>query len=181
MNFDPMVWGVVADKLINNSLTASSLAFWLAIMVVTYFIGVVANAVNTYLLEKTGQAFVRDIRVDLFAKFENQSLAYHHETHSGELVTRIVSDVDAMEQSVLLGVTSLTGEIVTFIVVAGMVLWISPLVGSVSILLHLHSHLQPASEIHLCRRAQTLGKDRIVRPGSPDWSPSDASVWATRR
>ena len=134
MNFHPLVWGIVADKLISGSLTSSSLAFWLAVMLFTYLVGVVVNAIHTYLLEKAGQAFVRDIRVELFAKFEHQSLAYHHDTHSGELVTRIISDVDAMEQSVLQGLTSLLGELVTFVVVAGMVLWISPLVGSVSIL-----------------------------------------------
>ena len=133
-NFHPMVWGIVADALLDGSLTGSSLVFWLSMMFGTYVVGVGANAMHTFLLEKTGQAFVRDVRVDLFDKFEVQSMAYHHDTHSGELVTRIVSDVDAMEQSVLQGLTGLIGEAVTFIVVAGMVLWISPLVGTVSIL-----------------------------------------------
>ena len=44
-------------------------------------------------------------------------------------MTRITSDVDAMEQSVLQGLTSLLEEFVTFLVVATMVIWISPLVG----------------------------------------------------
>ncbi|MCB1062103.1 MAG: ABC transporter ATP-binding protein [Verrucomicrobiae bacterium] len=39
-----------------------------------------------------------------------------------------------MEQSVLQGLTGLIEEVVTFIIVAGMVLWISPLVGALSIL-----------------------------------------------
>lgn len=77
---------------------------------------------------------VRDLRSELFAKFEAQSLAYHRDTSSGELVTRVTSDVDAMEQSSTQGVTGLLEEIVTFFVVAGMVLWISPLVGAASIL-----------------------------------------------
>jgi ABC-type multidrug transport system fused ATPase/permease subunit len=134
MNFHPLVWGFVADRLVEKTLTPGILAMWLAIMFATYLIGLGAGAVQSFLLEKTGQAFVRDIRAELFAKFEAQSLAYHRDRSTGELVTRITSDVDAMEQSVLQGLTSLLEEIVTFIVVAAMVLWISPLVGTASIL-----------------------------------------------
>ncbi|MEM9478149.1 MAG: ABC transporter ATP-binding protein [Verrucomicrobiota bacterium] len=134
INFHPLVWGVVADDLVEGTLTLSSLGFWLAVMLGTYLVGLVLSALHSYLLEKTGQAFVREIRSDLFRKFQNQSLGYHRDHSTGELVTRVTSDVDAMEQSVLQGLTSLIEEIVTFIVVAAMVLWISPIVGSLSIL-----------------------------------------------
>ncbi len=134
INFHPLVWGYVADGLVEKTLTPAILGMWLAIMFGTYLIGAAANAMHSYLLEKTGQAVVRDLRSELFAKFEAQSLAYHRDTSTGELVTRITSDVDAMEQSVLQGLTNLLEEIVTFIIVAGIVLWISPLVGAASIL-----------------------------------------------
>lgn len=134
INFHPLVWGIVADDLIEGTLNLSTLLLWLAIMFATYIFGVGANAWHTYLLEKTGQAFVRDIRSDLFRKFQGQALGYHRDNSTGELVTRITSDVDAMEQSVLQGITKLIEEVVTFVVVAGMVLWLSPLVGSLSIL-----------------------------------------------
>ncbi|MFT6179648.1 MAG: ABC-type multidrug transport system fused ATPase/permease subunit [Akkermansiaceae bacterium] len=134
INFHPLVWGFVADALVEKTLTPNVLAIWLVVMFLTYLVGLGAGAVQSYLLEKTGQAFVRDIRAELFSKFESQSLAYHRDRSTGELVTRITSDVDAMEQSVLQGLTSLLEEIVTFFVVAGMVLWISPVVGGASIL-----------------------------------------------
>lgn len=134
VNFHPLVWGFVADALVGQSLTPSLLGGWLAAMLAAYLIGLGANAVQGYLLEKTGQAFVRDIRGELFAKFQAQSLGYHRDHSSGELVTRITSDVDAMEQSVLQGLTSLLEEFVTFLVVAAMVIWISPVVGLTSII-----------------------------------------------
>jgi ATP-binding cassette, subfamily B, bacterial len=133
-NFHPLVWGYVADRLVAKSLTPVVLGWWLAVMLVSYLVGLAAGAVQAFLLEKTGPALIRDLRRELFAKFENQSLAYHRDTATGELVTRITSDIDAMEQSVLQGLTGLLEEIVTFVVVAGMVLWLSPLVGSLSIL-----------------------------------------------
>jgi ATP-binding cassette, subfamily B, bacterial len=134
INFHPLVWAYVADGLVDKTLTPSVLWMWLAIMFASYIIGIATNSWHTYLMEKTGQAIVRDLRCELFAKFQSQSLAYHRDTSTGELVTRITSDVDAMEQSVLQGLTSLLEEIVTFIVVASIVLWISPLVGAASIL-----------------------------------------------
>ena len=134
INFHPMIWGFVADALIDQTLTVNVLLCWLLVMSVSYLIGIVAQGVQSYLLEKTGQAFVRDIRLELFRKFEDQSLGYHRDCSSGELVTRITSDVDAMEQSVLQGLTALLEEIVTFIFVVSMVIWISPLVGLASIL-----------------------------------------------
>ena len=134
VNFHPLVWGFVADHLVAQTLTPGLLAGWLAIMLTTYVIGLGLGAWQTYLLERAGQAFVRDIRVELFTKFERQSLGYHHDHSSGELVTRMTGDVDAMEQSVLQGLTTLLEEVVTFIVVAAMVLWLSPVVGAASIL-----------------------------------------------
>lgn len=133
INFHPLVWGFVADALVEQTLTLSALSWWLAIMLATYLVGLTAGGLHSYLLEKTGQAFVRDIRAELFIKFQNQSIAYHRDHNSGELVTRITSDVDAMEQSVLQGLTSLLEEMVTFGVVAAMVIWLSPVVGLASI------------------------------------------------
>lgn len=134
VNFHPLVWGFVADGLVEETLTPGALGVWLVVMLASYLVGIGAGAFQTYLLEKTGQAFVRDIRAELFRKFQFQSLGYHRNHSSGELVTRITSDVDAMEQSVLQGLTALLEECVTFVVVAGMVLWISPVVGSASII-----------------------------------------------
>lgn len=134
INFHPLIWGFVADALVEQTLTMEVLGFWLVVMTGGYVVGLVVHGVHSYLLDKTGQAFVRDIRAELFKKFEDQSVAYHRDNSSGELVTRITSDVDAMEQSVLQGLTSLLEEIVTFFVVAAMVIWISPLVGMASII-----------------------------------------------
>jgi len=134
VNFHPLVWGFVADRLVEKTLTPEVLGMWLGIMLATYLAGLVMGAWQNYLLERTGQAFVRDIRKELFAKFQLQSLGYHHDHSTGELVTRMTGDVDAMEQSVLQGLTTLLEEVVTFFVVATMVLWLSPVVGAASIL-----------------------------------------------
>ena len=66
VNFHPLVWGFVADALVDQTLTSGVLVMWLTIMFASYLIGIAAGAVQSYLLEKTGQAFVRDIRKERF-------------------------------------------------------------------------------------------------------------------
>ena len=80
-------------------------------------------------IEKAGQGFVRDVRNAVFAHLEGQSLDYHHERRTGDLVARVISDVDAMETSVLGNLSDLLGEMVTFFVVAGIVIWLQSIIG----------------------------------------------------
>lgn len=56
-------------------------------------------------------------------------MSYHYERHTGDLVARVISDVDAMETSVLANLSDLLGELVTFVVVAGVVIWLQPIIG----------------------------------------------------
>ncbi|MGI9243063.1 MAG: hypothetical protein ACR2RV_19860, partial [Verrucomicrobiales bacterium] len=56
VNFHPLVWGFVADRLVEKSLTPGILGMWLAIMFGTYLVGLCCGAIQTYLLEMTGQA-----------------------------------------------------------------------------------------------------------------------------
>ena len=65
VNFHPLVWGFVADHLVEQTLTPRLLGMWLTIMLVTYLIGLALGAFQSYILEKAGQAFVRDIRIEL--------------------------------------------------------------------------------------------------------------------
>ena len=54
---------------------------------------------------------------------------YHHERRTGDLVARVISDVDAMETSVLGNLSDLLSEMLTFVVVAGIVIWLQPVIG----------------------------------------------------
>ena len=47
VNFHPLVWGFVADHLVEQTLTPRLLAGWLGIMLATYVIGLVLGAVQT--------------------------------------------------------------------------------------------------------------------------------------
>ena len=124
----PLVWKYVVDDVL---IAGNVAGLWVAlvVMLASQLVATLAAALQSYFIEKAGQGFVRDVRDAVFSHLEAQSLSYHHEQHTGDLVARVISDVDAMETSVLANVSDLLGELVTFIVVAAVVIWLQPVIG----------------------------------------------------
>jgi ABC-type multidrug transport system fused ATPase/permease subunit len=111
----------------------AELGIALGIMLIAHLLAIIASAGQDYLLEWVGRSSTRDIREKVFSHLQSQSLDYHHDNNPGDFVTRVVSDVDAMQQSVLNGLTGLLDELLTFIIVAGVVISLQPVVGTAAI------------------------------------------------
>jgi ABC-type multidrug transport system fused ATPase/permease subunit len=124
----PMIWKYVVDDVL---LARDAAGLWiaLAIMLASQLGATLFAALQSYFIEKAGQGFVRDVRNAIFSHLGEQSMGYHHERHTGDLVARVISDVDAMETSVLANLSDLLGELVTFAVVAALVIWLQPVIG----------------------------------------------------
>ena len=124
----PLVWRYVVDDVL---LAGNAGGLWVAlgVMLASQLAATLFAALQSYFIEKAGQGFVRDVRNAVFSHLEEQSMSYHHERHTGDLVARVISDVDAMETSVLANLSDLLGELVTFVVVAGVVIWLQPIIG----------------------------------------------------
>jgi len=125
----PLFWKYVVDDVLPEEDLTKLLLVCLA-MLVSYLIGTAAGTLQDFFLEKAGQGFVRDLRVEAYDKLAHQSMRYHHDRKTGDLVTRVISDVDAMENSVLRNVSGLVQEIFTFIIVAGIVIALQPVIGA---------------------------------------------------
>ena len=124
----PLVWRYVVDDVL---LAGNAGGLWVAlgVMLASQLAATLFAALQSYLIEKAGQGFVRDVRNAVFSHLEEQSMSYHHERHTGDLVARVISVVDAMETSDLAMLSDLVGELVTFVVVAGVVIWLQPIIG----------------------------------------------------
>jgi len=55
---------------------------------------------NFFLLEKIGQTVIRDMRSRVFQHIHLQSLSFFHKTPTGELISRVVSDINYMQGAV---------------------------------------------------------------------------------
>jgi len=124
----PLVWRFVVDHLIAGP-DARALLAAVGVMLGAQLLASATGALHGYLLGRTGQCLVRDLRAALFARLESQSLAWHHDRRAGDLATRVISDVDAMEGSVLRDLSDLLEEGLTFLIVAGVVIALQPVVG----------------------------------------------------
>lgn len=124
----PLVWRYVVDEVIPDQLAGGLIAAIL-IMIGAQILASGTGAIQEYFLEKAGQSFVRDVRNAIYARVGAQSMAYHHDRRTGDLVTRVISDVDAMESAVLRSLSNLLEEIFTFVIVAAIVIWLQPVVG----------------------------------------------------
>ena len=79
-----------------------------------------------YLLEKVGQSVVRDLRNNLYRHIQTQSLAFFYKTPTGELISRIISDVALIQgavSNVLVGVIKDSCQIVFLVCVVFYMNW----------------------------------------------------------
>src|SRR5436309_947935 len=91
---------------------------WLALA----FLGVkLAQFLFSYfqevLLNSVGQRVMYDLRSELFDKLQRQEVAYFDRNPVGRIMTRLTSDVDALNELFTSGVIELLGAVVVFIAV----------------------------------------------------------------
>jgi ATP-binding cassette subfamily B protein len=83
----------------------------LTIIVVAFFIlgaiGWLAGTVQTYLTSWVGERVLADLRVRLFRHLGRLSLGYYERNRTGAIVSRLTNDVEALDQLVTDGLTSL--------------------------------------------------------------------------
>jgi len=70
---------------------------------------------STYCTSWVSYRFIRDLRVDVLAKLQSLSLAYHQRATTGDLLTRINGDTSALHRCMILGFADLTKEPVTIL------------------------------------------------------------------
>jgi subfamily B ATP-binding cassette protein MsbA len=82
----------------------------------------VVGAVSTYaeksITTRVGQWVMHDLRTTLYSHMQRLSLAYHDHTQTGDLLSRVTSDIDAIQSFIASG---LLGALVSSLTLVGMV------------------------------------------------------------
>src|SRR6266576_5428980 len=84
-------------------------------LVFSYFQAVLLNTV--------GQFVMFDIRRELYDKLQHQEIAYYDRNPVGRIMTRLTTDVDALNELFTQGVTDLLGDLVMIVAIISMMLW----------------------------------------------------------
>ena len=85
------------------------------LFVIAGLVGWLAGYYQTYLSSWVGERVLLDLRTDTFRHLMRLELGYHERTPTGRTVSRLTSDIEALEQLVTDGVTSLVINGLTFI------------------------------------------------------------------
>jgi ATP-binding cassette subfamily B multidrug efflux pump len=75
------------------------------------------------LLNTVGQYVMFDIRRELYHKLQHQEIAYYDRNPVGRIMTRLTSDVDALNELFTQGVTDLLGDLVQIFAIIAVMLW----------------------------------------------------------
>jgi ATP-binding cassette subfamily B protein len=82
-----------------------------------------------------GGRMVIDLRQQLYDRFLRLSLRYHGEHRVGESISRLMSDVGAVEDLLVSGLTDGLTQVLTVIVFAGMLFYLDPWLALISLLI----------------------------------------------
>jgi subfamily B ATP-binding cassette protein MsbA len=94
------------------------LEFALVAIMVIAIVGALASFVKTYLTMSVGHWIAHDLRRLVYQRIQRLSLAEHVTSRRGDLVTRITSDIDAVQDFIT---TAMLGVVVSSLTLVGMV------------------------------------------------------------
>ncbi len=71
------------------------------------------------------QSFIRDIRNNLFEKYQKLSMAYFHKTRTGQLISRVTNDVLVLNETIDIGFNHLVADSLSVIIFASFLIILS--------------------------------------------------------
>ena len=99
----------------------------LNLFVLAFFLVRLGHFVFSYfqevLLNSIGQRVMYDLRSELYQKLQEQEVAYYDRNPVGRIMTRLTSDVDALNELFTSGVIDLLGDLVMIVAIMAIMFW----------------------------------------------------------
>ena len=102
-----------------------SLLVYAGILLGIVAVGFLVRGVHMWVVEYLGQRVMVDVRIEVFEKIQRLSLRYFDRNPVGRLVTRVVSDVEALYQVLSTGLVSVFGDMVKIIAIAAVLAFVN--------------------------------------------------------
>ena len=98
---------------------------WTILSLVLLFLEGILSFAATYLGELLGQSIIRDMRVRLFKHINSFNLKFFDRTPNGVVVTRMVSDIEAVAEVFSTGFITFIGDLIKLIAIVWMMLYLN--------------------------------------------------------
>jgi ABC-type multidrug transport system fused ATPase/permease subunit len=132
-NFHPLAWAYIVDEVVGKRRVAMLLPA-IGAMFAVQALSTVLDAWRANLLEKVGQRLVFDLRNETYAKLQRQSLSYHHDNRTGDLVSRTIGDIDQLQEVAVQGTDAVIANGLSFLYVAAILIALNWRLGIVTLL-----------------------------------------------
>jgi ATP-binding cassette subfamily B protein len=123
----------IDDYILQNDLVG--LARIIFLMITIYLLSAAITWLQVYIMAATAQRTVRDIRNDLFGRFQTLSLRYIDQRTHGELMSRLTNDVENVSNVLADSVTQLISSVVRIIGVGVVMFLINVRLAVVSLII----------------------------------------------
>ncbi|MFN0057551.1 MAG: ABC transporter ATP-binding protein [Planctomycetota bacterium] len=86
-----------------------------AIYAVVLVLQFLARYAQTWVMNLTGQNVMRDLRMQVFSHLQRQAVSFYQKQPVGRLVTRVTSDVEALNELFTSGLVTFLGDLLTLV------------------------------------------------------------------
>jgi len=121
----PYLAGVAIDDGIRDGDTATLTVILIAFLAAA-LINWVATYAETYLINWVGQRALQDLRLELFEHLQRLSIGFYSRRKTGVLISRLTNDVQALDQLVTEGLSTLVSATLTLIGTAVILVVLDP-------------------------------------------------------
>lgn len=113
----PAIIGNMVTRYISEEKNAEMLLFWTSIVIGMLILEGLLQFTSSYFSNLLAQSVIRDIRKKLVGHVLSFRMRYFDKTPIGSLVTRVVSDLEAITEVFSSGLMDIAGDLLTLIVV----------------------------------------------------------------
>jgi len=119
----PLFQRRIVDEVIENK-DLHTLGLLLGGLVITYALIQLVSAGDLYLRHALGERVIYDLRVQLYDYLQRLSLSFFERTSTGELMSRVTNDVEALEQFVTHGSSLTAVDLLRLLGTTGVLVWL---------------------------------------------------------
>ena len=126
--FIPILIKIVIDDIIGapdltDSEKITQLIYWLGGTVILFFIiRPPIEYYRQYFAQHVGNKVLFDIRQELFGHLQKLSLKYYANTRAGEVISRVINDVEQTKNFIMIGLMNLWLDVATILIAIGIML-----------------------------------------------------------
>lgn len=132
-SLQPLFTKMAVDDFITPKVTDGIWLFALAFFAV-FFFRFLFQYLQEVLLNHVGQRVMFDLRTEIFTKLQHQEVAYYDKYPVGRIITRLTSDVDALNELFTSGVIDVLGDLVIIFAIVGWLFWLDWQLAVVSLI-----------------------------------------------